>query len=123
GSSVPRQCRRRQCPWRRRASGEGCAGRGALIPPRGMNRPLPGIEDVRAAAARLAGLAVRTPLLTSPHLDALTGARVLIKPECLQRTGSFKFRGGYNAVATLDPAVRAGGVVAVSSGNHAQGVA
>ena len=48
---------------------------------------------------------------------------MLIKPECLQRTGSFKFRGGYNALASLDPAVRAGGVVAVSSGNHAQGVA
>ncbi|MCB1501833.1 MAG: threonine/serine dehydratase [Bauldia sp.] len=88
-----------------------------------MNTSLPGLDDVRAAAARLTGLAVRTPLLTSPYLDALTGARVLTKPECLQRTGSFKFRGGYNAVATLDPAVRARGVVAVSSGNHAQGVA
>ncbi len=82
-----------------------------------------GIDDIRAAAARLAGQAVRTPLLVSPHLDAVTGARVLLKPECLQRTGSFKFRGGYNAVASLDPAVRARGVVAVSSGNHAQGVA
>ncbi len=84
---------------------------------------LPAIADLKAAAARLGGLAVRTPLLTSPHLDGLTGARVLIKPECLQRTGSFKFRGGYNAVASLDPAARATGVVAVSSGNHAQGVA
>jgi threonine dehydratase len=91
--------------------------------PSALSKPLPGIDDVRAAAHRLAGLAVRTPLLASPHLDAMTGAQVLIKPECLQRTGSFKFRGGYNAVATLDPAVRADGVVAVSSGNHAQGVA
>jgi threonine dehydratase len=88
-----------------------------------MSQSLPGIADVEAAAARLDGLAVRTPLLVSPHLDAVTGARVLVKAECLQRTGSFKFRGGYNAVASLDPEVRARGVVAVSSGNHAQGVA
>jgi threonine dehydratase len=88
-----------------------------------MTQPLPGIADIRAAAARLAGLAVRTPLVGSPHLDAVTGARVLIKAECLQRTGSFKFRGAYNALASLDPEVRARGVVAVSSGNHAQGVA
>lgn len=88
-----------------------------------MSQPLPGIADIRAAAARLDGLAVRIPLLTSPYLDYVTGARVLIKPECLQRTGSFKFRGGYNAVASLDPEVRSKGVVAVSSGNHAQGVA
>jgi len=88
-----------------------------------MTQPLPDIADIRAAAGRLLGEAVRTPLLSSPHLDAATGARVLIKPECLQRTGSFKFRGGYNAVASLDPAERARGVVAVSSGNHAQGVA
>lgn len=87
------------------------------------SQPLPGIADLHAAAARLAGHAVRTPLLACPHLDAVTGARVLLKPECLQRTGSFKFRGGYNAVASLDPEVRARGVVAVSSGNHAQGVA
>jgi len=88
-----------------------------------MSQRPPGIADLHAAAARLAGHAVRTPLLASPHLDAVTGARVLLKAECLQRTGSFKFRGGYNAVASLDPAVRANGVVAVSSGNHAQGVA
>lgn len=88
-----------------------------------MSQTPPGIADLHAAAARLAGLAVRTPLLVSPHLDAVTGARVLVKAECLQRTGSFKFRGGYNAVAGLDPDVRARGVVAVSSGNHAQGVA
>ncbi|HET7714124.1 MAG TPA: pyridoxal-phosphate dependent enzyme, partial [Bauldia sp.] len=79
-----------------------------------MTQPLPGIADIRAAASRLVGLAVRTPLLTSPHLDAAVGARTLIKPECLQRTGSFKFRGAYNAVASLDPEVRGRGIVAVS---------
>ncbi len=88
-----------------------------------MSEETADIEDVKVAARRLAGQAVRTPLLSSPHLDAVTGARVLIKPECLQRTGSFKFRGAYNALAALDPAERAKGVVAVSSGNHAQGVA
>ena len=88
-----------------------------------MTEHLPDIDDIRAAAKRLEGHAVRTPLLTSAHLDAVTGARVLLKPESLQRTGSFKFRGGYNAVASLDPETRAKGVVAVSSGNHAQGVA
>lgn len=88
-----------------------------------MTEPSVTLADIEAAAARLAGQAVRTPLLAVPHLDALTGARVFLKPESLQRTGSFKFRGGYNAVASLVPAVRAKGVVAVSSGNHAQGVA
>lgn len=84
---------------------------------------LPDVDDVRAAAARLAGQAVATPLLSSPLLDAQLGARLLIKAECLQRTGSFKFRGAYNALAQLDPARRRAGVVAYSSGNHAQGVA
>ncbi len=88
-----------------------------------MAPPPPGIADIHAAAARLAGLAVRTPLLANPQLDAASGARVLIKAECLQRTGSFKFRGAYNAVASIAPEVRAKGVIAVSSGNHAQGVA
>ena len=88
-----------------------------------MTQPLPGIADIHAAAARLAGLALRTPLLANPQLDAATGARVLIKAECLQRTGSFKFRGAYNALANIAPDMRMRGVVAVSSGNHAQGVA
>jgi threonine dehydratase len=79
--------------------------------------------DVEAAAVRLKGHAVRTPLLRSDALDAATGARIWLKPECLQRTGSFKFRGAYNRLAALDPAQRAAGVVAFSSGNHAQGVA
>lgn len=78
---------------------------------------------MEAAAARLRGHAVRTPLLRSDMLDAATGGRVFVKPECLQRTGSFKFRGAYNRLSALSPAERAGGVVAFSSGNHAQGVA
>jgi threonine dehydratase len=84
---------------------------------------LPGIADVRRAAGRIAGHAVRTPLLSSPFLDELAGGRVLLKCENLQRTGSFKFRGAYNAIAALDRQTRSRGVVAVSSGNHAQGVA
>ncbi len=85
--------------------------------------PLPTIDDVRAAAARIAGVAVRTPLLSSPALDERVGGKILLKCETLQRTGSFKFRGAYNAVSKLDPAVRARGVVAASSGNHAQAIA
>ncbi len=77
------------------------------------------LDDVRAAAARLGGVAVRTPLLRDTPLDRLTGGRLLIKAEPLQRTGSFKFRGAYNAIARVD----ADSVVAWSSGNHAQGVA
>lgn len=84
---------------------------------------LPTHADVAAAAARLEGKAVRTPLLAAPILEALTGARVFLKPECLQRTGSFKFRGAYNAISSIPEADRAKGVVACSSGNHAQGVA
>jgi threonine dehydratase len=84
---------------------------------------LPTAADVDVAADRLRGIALRTPLLTSPILDALTGARVFLKAETLQRTGSFKFRGAYNKLASIPEAMRAGGVVAFSSGNHAQGVA
>lgn len=84
---------------------------------------LPVFDDVLAAAARLRGLAVRTPLLWSPALDEAVGGHVLIKAETLQRTGSFKFRGAYNALAMIPQADRARGVVAFSSGNHAQGVA
>lgn len=79
--------------------------------------------DIEAAARRLEGLAVNTPVLESPALNKACGGRVLIKPECLQRTGSFKFRGAYNRIAQLDEVQRAAGVVAWSSGNHAQGVA
>lgn len=81
------------------------------------------ITLIRAAAARLDGHARRTPLLSSPFLDEIAGRRVLVKPECLQHTGSFKYRGGRAAVSALDPDTRARGVIAFSSGNHAQGVA
>jgi threonine dehydratase len=83
----------------------------------------PTAADVDAAARRLAGVALRTPLVCSPVLDAMTGARVFLKAETLQRTGSFKFRGAYNKLSSIAPEKRAGGVVAFSSGNHAQGVA
>lgn len=84
---------------------------------------LPTAADVDAAAARLLGVAVRTPLINAPVLDALVGARVFLKAETLQRTGSFKFRGAYNKISSIPMDKRAGGVVAYSSGNHAQGVA
>ncbi len=80
-------------------------------------------DEVVTAANRLAGIVVHTPLLASAALDAATGARVFLKPECLQRTGSFKFRGAYNRLSAIPIDQRAGGVVAYSSGNHAQGVA
>jgi threonine dehydratase len=81
------------------------------------------VADIHAAAGRLAGHAVVTPLLRSPALDERTGGKVLIKPETLQRVGAFKFRGAYNRLAQLSPDQRRRGVVAFSSGNHAQGVA
>jgi len=80
-------------------------------------------DDVVAAAGRLDGVAHRTPVFTSRTLDALTGARVFLKAENLQRMGAFKFRGAYNRLAQLDERERRAGVVAFSSGNHAQGVA
>src|SRR5688572_27837490 len=83
----------------------------------------PTAADVDAAAAKLAGVALRTPLINSPVLDLAVGARVFLKAETLQRTGSFKFRGAYNKLSSLPPEQRRGGVVAYSSGNHAQGVA
>ncbi len=83
----------------------------------------PDIDDVKAAQKRLAGHANRTPLLHSDILDARVGGRVFLKPECLQRTGSFKFRGAFNALTILGNKARKNGVVACSSGNHAQGVA
>lgn len=81
------------------------------------------IDDIRAAQGRLDGAARVTPLLESPFLNDLAGRRVLIKAECLQRTGSFKFRGGWSAVSALTDDARRRGVIAFSSGNHAQGVA
>ena len=85
--------------------------------------PLPGLTEIRAAAEKLAAVAVQTPLLQAPALDRRTGGHVLIKAEMLQRTGSFKFRGAYNKISRIAPALRHKGVVAFSSGNHAQGVA
>jgi threo-3-hydroxy-L-aspartate ammonia-lyase len=79
--------------------------------------------DIQAAATRLLGVAHRTPVLTSRTLDAMLGCSVFMKAENLQRMGAFKFRGGYNAVNALSNAQRARGVVAFSSGNHAQAVA
>jgi threonine dehydratase len=88
-----------------------------------IQRPMPGFSDIEAAARRLNGHAVRTPLLRSAELDRATGATVLVKAECLQRTGSFKFRGAWNFISQLPDEARHGSVVAFSSGNHAQGVA
>lgn len=84
---------------------------------------LPTIETIRQAARRIAPYAVKTPLLESPFLNEKLGARILLKAEVLQRTGSFKFRGAYNRISQIDRAAFPGGVVACSSGNHAQGVA
>lgn len=78
---------------------------------------------IRAAAERLAPVVRKTPILTSPFVDEIAGRRVFVKAEGLQHTGSFKFRGGWSAVSALDPETRARGVIAFSSGNHAQGVA
>lgn len=81
------------------------------------------IDMIEAAAARLEGHARRTPLLTSPFVDNIAGRRVFLKPEALQHTGSFKFRGGWSAVSALTDNALKAGVIAFSSGNHAQGVA
>ncbi|KIC24673.1 MULTISPECIES: threonine ammonia-lyase [unclassified Leisingera] len=81
------------------------------------------IAMIKAAAERLKGHARTTPLLSSPFLDEIAGRRLLVKAECLQHTGSFKFRGGWSAVSALGEEERKRGVIAYSSGNHAQGVA
>ena len=81
------------------------------------------INMIRAAADRIKGHARRTPILTSPFLDDIAGRRVFLKAECLQHTGSFKFRGGWSAVSSLTDNALKTGVIAFSSGNHAQGVA
>jgi len=83
----------------------------------------PTFADVTAAAARIAPYAVRTPLVESWQLNAMTGGRIFLKLETLQRTGSFKFRGACNRLAMIPESARPAGVVAFSSGNHAQGVA
>ena len=81
------------------------------------------LSMIEAAATRLKGHVRQTPLLGSPFLDKIAGRRILIKPECLQHTGSFKARGGWSALSALDEDRRKRGVIAYSSGNHAQGVA
>ncbi|MDA1089020.1 MAG: threonine/serine dehydratase [Proteobacteria bacterium] len=83
----------------------------------------PTYADVQSAAKQIAGHAIVTPLLESPLLNERLGGRLLVKAECLQRVGAFKFRGAYNRISRLDPAERKAGVVAFSSGNHAQGIA
>ena len=88
-----------------------------------MAARLPTFSDLLAARQRLGTLACRTPLIEHPALNARVGGRVLLKAENLQRVGAFKFRGAYNKVAQVDKAAFPGGVVACSSGNHAQGVA
>lgn len=87
-----------------------------------MNLPI-SIDDVEAAARRLAGVAVRTPVLTSEAAHALCGAQVFFKCETLQRIGAFKFRGAYNALSQFDARARKHGVITYSSGNHAQAIA
>jgi threonine dehydratase len=84
---------------------------------------LPTFADVQAAARRLEGVVVRTPLLENARVNALLGGRLFIKAECLQRTGSFKIRGAYNFLSNMSEADRKKGVVGWSSGNHAQGLA
>lgn len=81
------------------------------------------IADIEGAARRLSGIAIRTPLLQSNDLDRIANGTVLLKPECFQQTGSFKIRGAYNMLSQLSAAQAERGVVAFSSGNHAQGVA
>lgn len=91
--------------------------------PSTAQRTLVTIDDIRRAADSLRGVAVRTPLLHSPGLEAMVGAPVYLKPEMLQRTGAFKFRGAYHFVSSLSAADRSKGLVAPSSGNHGQAVA
>src|ERR1700744_1875860 len=90
-----------------------------------MNEPLSHLPvssaDIDAAAKAIAQYAVRTPLLSPPVLCERVGAKVFLKPEILQRTGSFKFRGAFNKLSSIPQSARKGGVVAFSSGNHAQG--
>lgn len=87
-----------------------------------MPEYIPNYDDILSAAQTLKGKAVRTPLLRCDALDEATGCKVFVKPENLQRTGSFKFRGAYNAISKLSEEERAKGILANSSGNHAQGI-
>jgi threonine dehydratase len=93
------------------------------MPPVETLTPLVTLEEIQSAAAILRGVALRTPLLPFDALSAELGASVWVKPEMLQRGGAFKFRGAYNYITRLSPEARARGVIAPSSGNHAQAVA
>jgi threonine dehydratase len=95
----------------------------ASAPPATASVRVPTFDDVAAAAERIAGVAHRTPVLTSRTFDSRTGARVFFKAENLQRAGAFKFRGACNAIANLSPAARERGVLTYSSGNHGQSLA
>ncbi len=88
-----------------------------------LSTDLPSFADVEDAARQISSEAIRTPLLESALLNEEAGRRLLVKPECLQRTGSFKFRGAHNRISRMSADERARGVIAFSSGNHAQGVA
>src|SRR2546423_8588044 len=91
--------------------------------PEPLQNPPIGAADIEAAAKVVAPFAVRTPLLSFPVLNERVGTKVFLKPEMLQRTGSFKFRGAFNKLASIPQDKRSVGVGAFSSGNHAQGVA
>ena len=80
------------------------------------------IDMIHAAAERIEGHGRKTPLLNSPFLDEIAGRRLWVKAECLQHTGSFKFRGAWSAISALSEDERKRGVIAFSSGNHAQGI-
>ncbi len=100
---------------------------GESMKPSGSNlieaETLPSFDDILRAEKRLEGHIIQTPLLVSERLDEITGGHILLKPEVLQKTGSFKFRGAYNFISQLDRQTRQRGVLAYSSGNHAQAVA
>ncbi len=113
-------CRRVVPPGAARSAGGPRTGSITVTP---MNRHAVELSDIRDAARRIAGVAHRTPVLTSATLDALCGRRIFLKCENLQRVGAFKFRGAWNSVARLDDAGAARGVVTHSSGNHAQALA
>ena len=88
-----------------------------------LSKTTPNYKDVLAASKRLKNIAVKTPLIENSHLNELVNGRVFLKAETLQHTGSFKFRGAYNFLSQLNESYKKKGVVAYSSGNHAQGVA
>src|SRR6185369_1690143 len=108
-------------PQRQRAGVQGLCRRRHGV--REMSPFAGSLRDIERAAERIRGVAVETPVIESPALNERLGLRVLIKPETLQRVGAFKFRGAYNRLVQLTPDERTRGVVAFSSGNHAQGVA